>query len=136
MFLVTPLEVSELRSLLARLIGDDLGTFADGSPAIWVEDPAAPPNGQGIHCFIYYRALQIRPSVGLTQSIQFLKWSVMILQTDRTVDGVETLARVGDRIRNSFSGCSESPSASVSDRLPTLNFSIPFTKISNPVQLI
>jgi hypothetical protein len=135
MFIRTPLEVAELRDTLEKLIGDDLGTFENGLPAIWVEDPPAPPNGKGLHCFIYYRARQVKPSVGLLQSIQVLAWQVMLLQTDRTVDGIQTLSLVGDKIRNSFSGCSEGQSASLSDRLPTLNYSIPFTKVCNPTQL-
>lgn len=132
MFLRTPTTAIELRLVLYEMLGSHLGTFEDGQPAIWVEDPPAPPNGVGLHCLIYYRPRQLRPSTGLTQSIQYLAWQVTLIQFDRSVDGIETLSAAGDKIRNSFHACSEFPSASVSDRYPVLAFSIPFTKIVNP----
>lgn len=135
MFIKTPLVVSELRDILERLIGNDLGTFQNGLPAIWVEEPAAPANGQGLHCLIYYRARQLQKPIGLTQSLQTLAWQVTLIQVDRSVQGIETLSRVGDKIRNSFSGCTEGASNAVADRLPVLNYSIPFSKTENPYQL-
>jgi hypothetical protein len=135
MFLDTPEDAPTLRGLLERLIGNDLGTFSNGLPAIWVEDPPAPKNGKGLHCIIYYRPRQLRPSIGLTQSIQCLAWQVSLIQLDRSQEGIEVLARVGDKIRNSFQGCSEGASASVADRYPILNYSLPFTKVANPIYL-
>jgi hypothetical protein len=136
MFITTPLTTRELRDILERLIGTDLGVFKNGIPAIWVEEPAAPETGQGLHCLIYYRPRQLQKPIGLTQSLQVLAWQVTLIQVDRSVTGIETLSRVGDKIRNSFSGCTEGASNAVADRLPVLNYSIPFSKTENPHQLI
>jgi hypothetical protein len=135
MFIRTPLEADELNTVIKKLIGADIGTFKNGLPAIWVEGPPAPENGTGLHCFIYYRPKQLRPPQGLLQSIQVLGWQITLMQTDRTVAGIETLSAVGDRIRNSFSGCTEGASAMLADRLPALNYLIPFDKVCNPTQI-
>jgi hypothetical protein len=134
-FPVTPIEVKPFRDYLARLLDSDLGTFANGVKAIWVEPPDPPKDGKGLHCFIYYRPRQLRPSTGLHQSIQQLAWQVALRQVSRDVAAIEQLAIAGDKIRNGFSGCVEGASTSVADRMPMLTFSIPFTKIVNPASI-
>lgn len=129
----TPVTVFDLRKTLAVLIGGNLGVFENGQPAIWVEPPDPPRNGNGLHCFIFWRPRQLQLTTGYSQSIQRLAWQVSLVQTDRSLGAIDVLGVAGDLIRDNFMGVMEASSQSYADKLPSLEFSIPFTKIVNTV---
>jgi len=51
--------VSELAQMVRSLLKDQLGTFADGGSAIWVEPPQAPQSGKGVHVYIQRHCSQL-----------------------------------------------------------------------------
>lgn len=46
------LTLLQLRLQLSNLLSQELGTFSDGNPALWVSPPEPPGLGSGLQCII------------------------------------------------------------------------------------
>lgn len=116
----------ELRDALAELLGDLLGTFSDGIPAIWVEPPAAPiGNAVGLACIIgRYKAMKRSESLSSNQLYQNYDWVVTLVQFDTSKQGCKKLALALDILQRAFPNHRERTLPFSEDSYPQITFLI------------
>jgi hypothetical protein len=81
-------------SLLKTLLADELGTFANGKPAIAIEPPQVPKAGIGLHVTI------ARYTQQLTTVIE--QWQIVLVQRDRSAEGIGKLDSAIAKMRKTF----------------------------------
>ena len=96
---------AELRQDLADLIKEELGTFANNQPAIWVEPPSTPKGGasSGVEVSIN-RFKNVSSSFLLlnNQQEQRYEWIVAVKMGDSTPEGYSKFNSAIEKVRRYF----------------------------------
>lgn len=116
----------ELRDRLHELLGDLLGTFSTGIPAIWVEPPAAPiGNAVGLACIIgRHKAMKKSETLSSNQLYQNYDWVVTLVQFDTSSTGCKKLDRALDILQRAFPNHRERALPFSEDSYPQITFLI------------
>lgn len=96
---------AELRQAIANLLADELGTFANNQPAIWVEPPSTPKSGVsgGVEVSISrFKNVSSSSLLLNNQQEQRYEWIVAIKQGDRTPEGFSKFSNAIEKMRRYF----------------------------------
>jgi hypothetical protein len=117
--------VAELRSILANLLETEIGTFANGQTATWVEPPAAPSGVTGLECIIGRTpGMLISEALSSYQIYQNVEWTVTLVQFERTDVGAKKFADAICKIRKRFPNHRERMLPFTEDFYPQVTFFI------------
>ncbi|NWF61923.1 MAG: hypothetical protein HXY43_22390 [Fischerella sp.] len=95
----------ELRSTIADLLAEELGTFANNQPAIWVEPPSTPKGGVsgGVEVSIYrFKNVSSSSLLLNNQQEHRYEWIVAIKLSDRTPEGFTKFSNAIEKMRRYF----------------------------------
>lgn len=125
-----------LRTYLAQLLADDLGTFSSTStPAIWVEPPFMEERQtiSGVACIVarHEKRLSQQHVVSVPQSIQQFDWEVVIRAYDRSAEGLVPYDRAIAKMRQAFSQFREIMLDTSEDVLPQVRYLLASSRIVN-----
>ncbi len=98
-------DLKELVNTLKTLLKDELGTFSNGLPAIWVEPPGIPQdlscNGLQVVIQRFKNPLQTLNLVN-NQAFENFDWVIIITLYDRSLEQVDKLESAILKIRQQF----------------------------------
>ena len=125
-----------LRTYLAQLLSDDLGTFSStGTPAIWVEPPFMKERQtiSGVACIVARHEKNLRQEhvVSVPQSTQQFHWEVVIRAYDKSAEGLIPYDRAISKMRQAFSQMREIMLESTEDVLPQVRYLLESSRIVN-----
>lgn len=127
------MNVLEVRSKIEGLLGDRVGTFSDGTSAVWVEPPV--PNVRlrvtGLHVVIFRFPILRGQQHGLVQNVRIQDWRVTLRQYDISRQGLSIFDESIDLIRKGFPLLSERVLESEEDLYPQVTFMIQDSQILN-----
>jgi hypothetical protein len=112
--------ISGILTQVKTLLTAELGTFKNGKPAIWVEPPASPEVGTGLHVYL------CRYEQRLTQEIY--QWQVVLRQRDTSEAGLVKLDAAIKKMRSRFYNRREVILPYSEDRYPQANFYLPYSQ--------
>ncbi|PMB03569.1 hypothetical protein CEN49_22875 [Fischerella thermalis CCMEE 5273] len=95
----------ELRSAIADLLAEELGTFANNQPAIWVEPPSTPKGGVsgGVEVSIYrFKNVSSSSLLLNNQQEHRYEWIVAIKLSDRTPESFTKFSNAIEKMRRYF----------------------------------
>jgi hypothetical protein len=96
---------AELRSAIADLLKEELGTFANNQPAIWVEPPSTPKGGAsgGVEVSISrFKNVSSSSMLLNNQQEQRYEWIVAVKLSDRTPEAYSKFSSAIEKIRRYF----------------------------------
>ena len=138
-------ELLTIRNILEILLEDELGTFSDGQPAIYVEPPMLPQSlsCDGLQCIIkrYPNVLQTTQLLN-NQGLQNSDWVVTLTLFDLSIQGYANLDSARDKIQRRFPRFRESvliPQSNDSqpqfqdDVYPQITFRLNYSYIKNSI---
>ena len=121
---------SELRSAIADLLKEELGTFANGLPSIWVEPPSTPKGNVsgGVEVSISrFKNVSSSSLLLNNQQLNSYEWIVVVKLGDRSTEGyskfnsaIEKMRRYFPRRRETISPYSEEDNMIATFRLSEL----------------
>lgn len=125
-----------LRTFLAQLLAEDLGTFSSSStPAVWVEPPFLTERQtiSGVACIIarHEKNLSQKHVVSVPQSTQRFEWEVVIRAYDRSAEGLIPYDRAIAKMRQAFSQFREIMLDTSEDVLPQVRYLLESSRIVN-----
>ena len=87
-------QLADITGILRSLLANELGTFANGRTALWVEPPKSPTVGVGLHVYIKRQPSQV--------TYDLYRWDVTLRQYDRTNEGLQKMDDAIAKIRKRF----------------------------------
>ncbi len=97
--------ITELRQAIADLLQEELGTFANNQPAIWVEPPSTPKGGVsgGVEVSISrFKNVSSSSLLFNNQQEQRYEWIVAVKLSDRTPEGYSKFSNAIEKMRRYF----------------------------------
>ena len=130
-----PATAKDMRKLLSELLGDRIGSFSDGTKALWVTPPLLDGalSCDGIQVVIGRFGEQRRStaSESTTQSTREFDWRVEVTQFDRSATGAALLEEVVHLIRQKFPLHRERSLEEVEGIFPKVSFLVQGIEVIN-----
>lgn len=105
-----------LADFLRNLLANEVGSFANGYPAVWVEPPQMPAGGKGLHVSIGRHSQRIANNL--------YQHRVSLVQFDRSDTGLLKLDHAIEKVRACFPLCREVMLPFQENTYPQCNFYI------------
>lgn len=128
--------VRELQEILRVVLVDELGTFKNGRPSIWVEPPFAPSRGTGLHCAIRRQPIMLdHKPVRTTQANQTYQF-VVTLTAELNDTDLAAFDRAADLVRSTFPRHTEMIAPVMDGRLAQADFFLEFSRTLNTTPIL